>query len=256
MTIKILSVHGLGGHPDQQWMQDWETAVRRVLPTDDVSFHFVAYDPLFEGVSITPDEAVKAVFNLLRSGFSAPFRPRGVGKVLDFVHYTAGCVAAWLEDRDFQRQTRKMILDNLLAVQPTVVLAHSLGSLLTYDAFAQREMQDRGVAKALKKVRYVTFGSQLNNGFVIGNLTQGRIVRLPVHRWVHLYNENDRVFTAPISLPGADNFLQLRTLFGGPTGINNNLGLADQYRSLLQGHSRRKHSHKRTAPTRLTKRSL
>jgi metacaspase-1 len=160
-----------------------------------------------------------SAIDLLFSRITSPFcRPRRLGKLPDFLRFTAGYVAAWLRDEAFQQETRKMILDHVTKFEPTVILAHSLGSILAYDALAHKDA--RRSQEVLQKTRFVTLGSQIANGLVVSNLMQGRITRLAVHRWVHLYNELDRVFTAPISLPGAENFLQLRTTFDAQDGLN------------------------------------
>lgn len=247
MTIKILGIHGLGGHPDEAWMRDWTNAVRSVVPSDDLEFDFVQYDRLFADVDISPDEALGSAIDLLFSGITSPFRrPRGFGKLPDFLRFTAGYVAAWLRDEEFQQKTRQLILDHVSNFQPTVILAHSLGSLLAYDALAHKDARRATLAAALQDARFVTLGSQIGNGLVVGNLMQGRIVRLPVHRWVHLYNEMDRVFTAPISLPGADNFLQLRTTFDARDGLNHRAPMylahsataSGLWRTLVRGEDR------------------
>lgn len=241
MTIKILCIHGLGGHPDGQWMNDWERSARSVIPSSDLEFESIEYDRIFEKVKISPSEALGSVFDLLWSGISSPFRrPKGI--VPDFMRFTAGYVAAWLRDEAFQQETREFIYKRVTEVKPTVILAHSLGSLLTYDAFAHRDVRGK-VAEALGATRYVSFGSQIANSFVIGNLTNGRIARLPVKRWVHLYNKMDKVFTAPIALPGVDNFIQINTTFDAEDALNHrapnyiahNATAAGLWRTMVRG---------------------
>jgi hypothetical protein len=107
--------------------------------------------------------------------------------------------------------TRKRVLDVVAAVEPVVILAHSLGSLVTYNAFSHPDA--RRVSSALARARYVTLGSQLGNAFVVGNLTAGRIEPLPVQFWHHLYNDDDDVFTAPIELWETAAFRQVETPF-------------------------------------------
>ncbi|MEM7670274.1 MAG: caspase family protein, partial [Pseudomonadota bacterium] len=100
--------------------------------------------------------------------------------------------------------------------EPDVVLAHSLGSLISYNAFTHADARKGAAAKALKGTHYVTFGSQIGNPFVLGNLTHGRLHKLDVKHWHHLHNEHDDVFTAPLSVSGVSNFHQLRTPFDLP----------------------------------------
>jgi len=105
------------------------------------------------------------------------------------------------------------VLDAIVDVQPDVICAHSLGTLVTYDAFAHSDAAAAKPAAALRRARYVTLGSQLANAFVVGNLTGGRLGALPVSYWHHLFNENDAVFTAPIKLWDMENFAQVDTPF-------------------------------------------
>jgi hypothetical protein len=173
-----------------------------------LEFDFLTYDPIFEKVDLSVWETMQAVWKLARSGATnALGRRRGVlGDVADRVRWTAGYVVAWVEDDEFQRKTRALVLDKVAQYQPDMVLAHSLGTLVTYNAFAHRDAARADVAAAIARTRYVTLGSQLGNPFVIGNLAGGRLEPLPVKFWHHLYNEGDDVFTAPIKLWDARNF--------------------------------------------------
>jgi hypothetical protein len=129
------------------------------------------------------------------------------------LRWTAGYVVAWVEDEGFQRKTRKLVLDEVQDFKPDVILAHSLGSLVTYNAFSHTDAAGPAAAAALANAHYVTFGSQIGNPFVLGNLTQGRVQRLNVKHWHHLFNEHDDVFTRPLGVQGMDNFNQLLTPF-------------------------------------------
>ena len=97
--------------------------------------------------------------------------------------------------------------------QPDIILAHSLGSLVTYNAFSHKDAQEATVRQVLAKANYVTFGSQIANPFVIRNLTNGRVLPLDVRHWHHLYNVHDSVFTAPIRIWEGTNFSQTDTPF-------------------------------------------
>ena len=216
--LKILGVHGLGDHRNSTWKDDWKKTLLAVFPgqTDvQLEFDFLTYDPVFESVDLSVWETMQAVWKLARSGASnALGRRRGVlGDVSDRVRWTAGYVVAWVEDEAFQRKTRALVLDKLVDYQPDLILAHSLGSLVTYNAFAHRDAERDDVAAAMSRARYVTLGSQLANPFVVGNLAGGRIEPLRVKHWHHLYNENDDVFTAEIRLPGEARFRQIDTPF-------------------------------------------
>lgn len=217
--LKVLGVHGLGDHRTSTWKEDWQTALLEVFPGQkndiELEFAFVSYDDIFEDVDLSVWDTMKAVWKLARSGVSTALgRRRGaLDDVSDLVRWTAGYVVAWVEDERFQQRTRTRVLDTIVDVQPDLVLAHSLGSLVTYNAFADAAAKKPAVAAALRRTRYVTLGSQLGNAFVMGNLTGGRIAPLPVRHWFHLYNNEDDVFTAPIRLTGTNAFDQVNTEF-------------------------------------------
>ncbi|WP_321341564.1 caspase family protein [uncultured Cohaesibacter sp.] len=218
-TLKILCVHGLGDQRQSGWEAKWQNAIDQVIGPDSgviLEYRFVNYDKIFLKTDISFSETVGAFYKLMKSGLGFR-RQRGVlSKITDRLRWTAGYVVAWVEDDDFQAQTRKLMLDEVRDFKPDVILAHSLGSLITYNAFSHEDATEAKVARALKKVHYVTFGSQIGNPFVLGNLTNGRVERLKVKHWHHLFNEHDDVFTAQLHLQGADNFNQLLTLFDLP----------------------------------------
>jgi hypothetical protein len=216
-TLKILGVHGLGDHRTSTWKRDWQDAVTASFPGQDairLEFSFLTYDDIFEQVDLTVWETMQAVWKLSRSAISGLFRRRGViEEVSDRVRWTAGYVVAWVEDKEFQAKTRARVLETIAREQPDLILAHSLGSLVTYNAFTHPDAAKPEIAGPLSKTRYVTLGSQLGNAFVIGNLTPGRIAPLPMRSWHHLYNKNDDVFTAPIRLFDMPGFRQVETPF-------------------------------------------
>lgn len=216
--IDILCIHGLGNHTDGTWEGRWEAAIRDAFPLPPnarLKFKFVNYDPIFEETKLSFLETMKALVKLGWSGISSGFRRRGglLSGVTDRIRWTAGYVVAWCADDDFKTKTRAFILSEVAKHKPDIILAHSLGSLLSYDAFAHEDAQAAAVKKALKGAVYVTFGSQLNNPFVLKNLTNGRIGALGVEFWHHLYNEHDDVFTRPIVNIDASNFRQTLTPF-------------------------------------------
>lgn len=218
-TLRIQGVHGLGGHVGKPWAEVWERAVRDAVgPVDGLKlvFDFVTYDDLFQEEPTTFGDTLEAAARLLASGLGGFFRPRKgfFDPVTERARWTAGYVVAWTADKEFQKKSRERILERFKAFKPDVVLAHSLGSLVTYNAFSHPDaLGDAPTAKLLQRVRYVTLGSQLRNDFVVGNLTNGRLLPLKVRHWHHLYNRHDKVFTKPIVLQSALNFTQIETHF-------------------------------------------
>lgn len=218
--LTFLGVHGLGDHRASDWKIKWPQAVRDAFPQMEgleLDFQFVTYDDIFERTNISLAESVSAMWKLTKSGITSLGRRRrgAVSDISDKIKWTAGYVVAWVEDEGFKRQSRKRVLDAVRQHKPDVILAHSLGSLVTYNAFSHADAKEQNAREILAKTKYVTFGSQLGNPFVIGNLTNGRVLPLDVRFWHHLYNENDDVFTAPIRLLDAPNanFKQTDTPF-------------------------------------------
>ncbi len=219
-NLKILCVHGLGDHRQSPWKAEWESTIRRSFPAQDavqLEFAFYTYDHIFERVDVSPLEAISAVGKLMKSGVASILRPRARGAPLEkashFLRWYAGYVVAWVEDEGFKRRTRAGFLSMVREFKPDLILAHSLGSLVTYDALSHPDAQKKESRSLIEKARYVTLGSQIGNAFVSGNLSHGRVQPLDVAWWYHLYNEEDAVFTAPIRLWEARNFTQVETYF-------------------------------------------
>lgn len=222
--VRILGVHGLG-HQEATWFKDWVDVIEGIYKNDpelELEFQACYYDPIFEGIDLTPLETAKAVGKLAWSGVTHLFqRERGlISDIQKTLHWTAGYVVAWVEDKEFQAKTRAMFLDQVRTFKPDIILAHSLGSLVTYNAISHPDAAEAAVASILKKAHYVTFGAQIGNPFVLGNLTQGRVQPLAVRQWHHLFNRYDPVFTAPLQGGGATNFEQILTPFN-PGGLQN-----------------------------------
>lgn len=230
MSLKILGIHGLGKHTPGSWEQTWIDAIQTSLPVVDATtsteFEFIPfnYDRIYEQIEITAWEGAAAFAKLAGSGIASTVEgwfgqrrvARGFGDSFsNFLNWQAGYIVAWLEDEDFREAIRKLLLQAISDTKPDVILAHSLGSLISYDALSdeKRWRQSSILREHLPKTHYVTLGSQIGNRFVRRNLTPGRIAPLEVQRWTHLYNENDAVFTAPIRLPDVSNFTQISTPF-------------------------------------------
>lgn len=224
-SVKVLGIHGLGDHRDSTWAADWKQALSEIQPDSDqqtLLFQPFEYDELFAEVTISPLEALTAFWKLAGSGLGLPrsmaeapgVRERVVS-ASHFLRWYAGYVVAWLADDGFRAQVRNSLFKAINTERPQIVLAHSLGSLISYDAFSSTKEFAKypGLAEHLRRMTYVTLGSQLANPFVVGNLTPGRIELPPVRQWYNLFNPNDSVFTASIRLPQEKKFLQVRTPF-------------------------------------------
>ncbi len=217
-SLRVLGIHGLGDHRSGEWKANWSNALDQAFPKiEGVSLdpHYMTYDDIFEDTEISAFEAARAFWKLSVSGLAAPFRRRRgiLSDASDKIKWTAGYVVAWLEDEEFKRRSREKVLATVVEQEPDIILAHSLGSLVSYNAFTHPDAKAGSVRNILRKARYVTLGSQIGNPFVIRNLTNGRIQPLDVAFWHHLYNRHDSVFTAEIRIWDADNFRQTETPF-------------------------------------------
>lgn len=216
-TLRILCVHGVGHQEDDSTFEStWTDAITRGLSEWTLGrpfqVEFVAYDDLFAANPPTALQVAKAVIKLTASGIIHGIdnflRPRrGFGEIRESVRWTAGMVVQWADNSALRAAARKRVIDHTVRFDPHVVLAHSLGTLLSYDAFARPEGRPIIAGRT-----FVSFGSQIGNAFVCSTLG-GRINPMAEARhWYHLFNPNDDAFTAQIRLV-APNFEQITTEF-------------------------------------------
>ena len=154
--LKILGVHGLGDHRTSDWKEKWSKTLTESFPAAEglsLDCRYVTYDDIFEKTKLTAWECAKAFWKLTASGVSSiGRRERGVlSDISDRIQWTAGYVVAWVEDEDFKRKSRKRILDAVRENQPDIILAHSLGSMITYDAFSHADAREVEVRRILDK---------------------------------------------------------------------------------------------------------
>lgn len=222
----ILGVHGLGDHRDGTWIENWKAAIGDTWLGEPITtFADFSYDDLFEGLDLSTTDHIKAVGKLLGSGLQSWWRGderalqpenqarAGLFNLGHYLHWYPGYVVAFAERDDFRAAVIAAFLAKLREVKPQIVLAHSLGSLITYAALHDESAQAADFKSILANLQYVTLGSQIANPFVVGWLSQGRVQMPPVRRWFHLYNREDNVFTAPVKLPGELMYQQVDTFF-------------------------------------------
>lgn len=215
--MKILLVHGVGhceADPDYYapWKADIVKRLRERGHAGPFDFDDLPYDDLFDKHSVSPAIYAAALTELLASAaWHAVADPlgqwlhpaRGLG---DEIRWKVGMVAQLVVEESLRNDLCDRLDAKLKSFVPDVVLAHSLGSLLSYHYLRN----DKRAAKLAKPFTYVTFGSQINNVFAHSRLFPGPIRLPPVKNWFHLYNERDPVLTAPIWLDD-DRFLQVLT---------------------------------------------
>ena len=220
--MKILAIHGVG-HADakSEWQGEWRDVIGRGLrtwqPNIEPKIEFLQYDELFEQEELNSAVVLQAFVRLGASGLfhglaDLARNRRGLGDLLESVRWTAGMVAQWVALDGLRRKLRQRVKRAVSRIQPDVVVAHSLGSLIAYDTFRRDEIDPRG-SGLIKDRTLITLGSQIGNTTVRSTFG-GRIEELSSARfWWHLYNENDDVFTAPIALPNVEKFRQVDAYF-------------------------------------------
>jgi metacaspase-1 len=229
--MKILCVHGIG-HAEARvntWRNDWkvsiESSVHECDPTARAGIQQFAYDDLFAAEGVSSIEYLRAFAKLLKS-WVLHTGDRGVFDfgVTDQLRWSIGMVAQWTVNEKLRTQLRDKLCAEILAFKPDVIIAHSLGGLVTYDALSHSascmKLTKGGFNGAL-----LTLGTQVGHP-AVSEVFAGRIeYPKTLSRWWNLHNENDRVFTRAFSISAASNFREIRTPFEHAT-INHD---ADKY---------------------------
>ncbi len=220
--LSVLCVHGIGhGDADPSLAPSWTDAITQDLhrwkPEVALEFEFLRYDDLFAHAPLNPATWGEAVAKLLGSGVIHGIGDlfpgaRGLFDFPDQLRWTAGMVAQWASEDDLRTALRTRVLKAVDAKPYDLVCAHSLGSLICYDAFR------RNPGPLADKV-FLTFGSQIGNPFV-RDCFAGRIEPVDARMWYHLYNPEDHVFTAEIRLQ-SPNFAEILTEFDKPNDVLN-----------------------------------
>ncbi len=215
--MRILCIHGVGHQEaNLDWKDAWKRAIGKGLTVthpgvdpDSLEISFTNYDDLFADQvnSLTPLDIARAATIL---GGGVLHRAFALPNIMDGARWTAGMVIVWVEKDDVRQKARERFLDDVKKVQPQLICAHSLGTLISYDAFRRN-------GSLSKDQTYLTFGCQLGNFFVRGQFG-GRVEPFEdAGFWYDLYNPYDHVFTAPLDFgpfQTASNFLQVHTDFG------------------------------------------
>ncbi|WP_136659024.1 caspase family protein [Nitratireductor sp. XY-223] len=227
-AVKVTCIHGVGHHPNGgAWQDNWEAALDRSLARlgkpVELEVAYFLYDHIFEAFNITPQSTLAALTKLAASGLvhgigdllspreRALPRPgaRAARGLSDSVRWTAGMVVQWADNMALREQLRSALEEHINVLDPQVIFAHSLGSLIAYDTF--RHPAHRTL---VKDRTFVSFGSQIGNPFVRAQFA-GRIQPLDGAYWYHLFNIHDDVLTTRIPLAD-DGFEEVDTTFDIP----------------------------------------
>ncbi len=238
--MNILLVHGIGHcEADDDYYASWRhaitTALRQGGATSTPAFTEFAYDDLFANGYAGPEVYAQALLELAGSvawnGIADTIggmtdQTRALESPAEWVRWRLGMVAQFVVETPLRRALRNRMHRAVTRNPPDIIVAHSLGSLLAFDYL------HNDTRAALGTCTLVTFGSQIGNLFVRNRLWPGRFTLPPVKRWFHLFNEQDRVFTAGIPIVGAPEFQQIETASGAghsPTRTADGPGYLDHH---------------------------
>src|SRR5262249_55516974 len=143
------------------WQAAWRHAIAEGLETahpglpldENADIQFTAYDDLFADAvnNLSAADIARAVVAL---GGGVLHRALSFPSIQDEARWTAGMVAVWAENADVRQQSWQRFLADVDRLNPELICAHSLGSLISYDGFRHDEDRINGRI-------YLTFGSQL-----------------------------------------------------------------------------------------------
>lgn len=182
-----------------------------------VGFSFFEYDKLFESDPVTLDQYAGAFVRMGTSWIFGELRDlvlgrRGLKDVPDMIRWTAGMVAQWDQDGGLQKQLRDAFYEQVAAADPDIVVGHSMGSLIAYDALTEVVRPD-----GLPRFKFLTIGSQIGHPAVRNGGMAGRLpMPYQVESWLHVWNPGDIVFTSRIDSPASPPVAEFRQMIVPP----------------------------------------
>jgi hypothetical protein len=244
--MKILLVHGIGFHESEEQLQNWvpkwvsaikDGAAEHALDINDpfgadgrpsgVNGDFskdpgiLYYESLIKGYgSPSSIDYVAGVTSLLSSAVVTSVggvfgRERGFFDDLQELRWKAEQVIGWAQNVPLRKALRERVRDEIEAKNPDIVVAHSFGGLITYDAclFLDPDL--------LAKRFFITLGTQVGNPLLRKEF-DGYQLPVRCRHWYNLYNPKDKVFVTSLEHIRADNFTQIITEHdegGGHDGV-------------------------------------
>ncbi len=215
--MKILCIHGIG-HQEERigWRDDWVQLItdraREWQPAAAPVITQFAYDELFAAEGTSSAVYVAAVLKLLKS-WAGHSGERDIFGVFDKTRWTVGMVAQWSVIDALRVKLRARLAAEIRALNPDVIMAHSLGTLVAYDTLSH--VDSRGKLGTFNGA-LVTLGAQVAHP-AVADVFAGRVEMPPsVTRWWNLFNENDLVFTREFAVPPVGEvpkFVEVRTPF-------------------------------------------
>ena len=190
--FKIMFVHGIGFHETpaalREWEAEWSTSITHSTQSQGIDFQFhpplgadrlpgedgkqgedpgiLYYEEVIASVPPPgPAEYASAVASLIKSYITTKVgdffnRERGLFNIPPELEWKAREVAAWVVNDPLRAKLRRHVAKEIREKDPDIVVAHSYGGLITYDAFL---LEDKDL---FANRYYVTLGTQIGNPLV------------------------------------------------------------------------------------------
>ena len=213
--MKLMCIHGIGHQEERKdaWRNDWVPAITRAVrewnPAAEIEIHQFAYDDLFEAADSSSLVYFTALAKLIKN-WVVHSGERDIFGLFDKYRWTVGMVAQFVALEALRIDARTQLAAEIAQFKPDVIVAHSLGGLIAYDALSSNQTQTRlGGFNG----RLITLGTQVAHPAVC-DVFAGRVQCPPMlAHWWNFHNEDDVMFTRSFALPGAARFKEVRTPF-------------------------------------------
>lgn len=210
---KILCIHGIGGKDESMWKHEaWAVQWRETLKdhlsiTNDENIIFMEFDSYFSNSRADFGDCARFCTETFLGFFRIRKDKKGGFTYLKDNY--PDMVVEYLQDHnDIKKQLWASLRELILKHKPQIIYAHSLGSIMAYDFFKQKEN-----SVGFKDITLVTAGSQLGNNSIMRAYLGGLIVQLPIKQWYNLNNNVDLVFAYRDIIARYPNFKQVETFF-------------------------------------------
>jgi phospholipase C len=230
--LRLLCLHGVGHgdastgwQADPGWQDKWHTAIIESLEANGidpkrVKIKWLRYDDLF-GDGPSTLQMLRAMPLLLESIGTTLVQERAFGLDIPYMlKWTAGMAVQWMEDDVLRTKLCDLLINEIGSFDPHVILGHSLGSLIAYDAMRRSVAAGGTQLDKIDGRIFASFGSQIAHPVVMREVWGGKVA--PLHdnsrgiaTWFHLHNPQDRVFTRSIFMPDSQR-IDINTDFDIP----------------------------------------
>jgi metacaspase-1 len=216
MAIDMLCLHGVNVDENGGWLDEWAGAIRSASADRfDFTPHDHRYNAHFAARSANSQAYRRALTRLLDSVWRhRELRGRGGPSrgLRERIEATIGMVVKWAAYDDLRALLRAELKQRIEQLQPQIVCAHSLGSLIAYDLLAGEQALMRGRV-------FITLGSQIAHP-ALRDVFAGKLVALEsATHWFHLFNDEDALFTRRLDFD-SDNFTQVDASFDRPGALD------------------------------------